>query len=73
MDGQYQESIGVNRPAIVAENPAFWLISRIFARTSCISGIISKYQKSLKIETFCSKKLCENVNDSVTWLLNSHF
>ena len=43
--------------------------SRIFARTSRISGFISKHQKSMKIatETFCSKKLYENVNDSVTF------
>ena len=32
-----------------AGNPAFGLISRIFQRTSRISGFISKYQKSLKI------------------------
>ena len=30
-------------------NPAFWLLSRIFARTSRISGFISKQQKSVKI------------------------
>ena len=55
-----------------AGNPAFWLISRIIARTSRITGFISKIKKSLKIaiivpvrrhfvrihctETFCSKK-----------------
>ena len=55
-----------------AGNPAFWRISRIFARTSCISGFISKFKKSLKsnnfscMETFCSKKICKNVSDSVT-------
>ena len=47
-----------------AGNPAFWLISRIFARTSRITKIAISLSCT---ETFCSKKLCENVSVSVTY------
>ena len=67
--------IGVNRPAIVREIPHFGLFPA-FPQFSENVPHFWLYFEITKIaenrsnfrcpETFCSKELCENVNDSVT-------
>ena len=67
--------IGVNHPAIVREIPHFGLFPAYphFCENVRISGLILKMEKIAEnrnnfrcTDTFCSKKLCENVIGSVT-------
>ena len=55
--------IGVNRPAIVREMPHFGLFPAFYFE---ITKIAENCTNVSCTDTFCSKKLCENVNDSVT-------
>ena len=69
------ERIGVNRPAIVREIPHFCLFPAFlhfrknvphFWLYFEITKIAENRNNFSCTETFCSKKLCENVSDSVT-------
>ena len=70
-----QQCIGVNRPAIVREIPHFGLIPAFphfcenvphFWLYFEITKIAENRNNFSCTETFCSKKLCENVNNSIT-------
>ena len=70
--------IGVNRPAIVREIPHFGLFPAFphfcqnvphFWLYFEIKKIAENRNHFSSTETFCSKKLCENVSDSITYLL----
>ena len=70
---RHHSHLGVNRPANRAGNPAFGLTSCIFARTSSISGFISKLQKSLKIATILAvRRHFVRKSSEKTSLLASH-
>ena len=69
------ECIGVNRPAIVREIPHFGLFPAFphfcqnvphFWLYFEITKIAENCNNLSCTETFCSKKLCENVSDSIT-------
>ena len=68
-DGDEEASIGVNRPAIVREIPHFGFFPAFPHFCENVPHFWLNFENRTNFrctETFSSKNLCENVNDSVT-------